>query len=150
MARQKFYTLRLLILLFNLMAIPQMLNAEIYKWTDAEGNIQFSDSPPKNQTAKKIKLEINSVTIPKVSDNPDRIASTDRVIIYTTDWCGYCKKAKTFMRKNNIAFIEYDIEKSSRAKREYDRLNGRGVPLIVVGKKTLSGFSPSSLRALLK
>ncbi len=144
------YRLFLLISFLGNFAISQPLLAEIYKWTDAEGNIQFSDSAPSNQIAKKIKLEINSISIPKISTHSNSTATSRRVVIYTTDWCGYCKKAKKFMRKNNIAFSEYDIEKSARAKREYDRLNGHGVPLIVVGKKTLSGFSPSSLMALLK
>jgi len=143
----------ILILLFSFVgsiALSQTARAEIYKWTDAEGNIQFSDTAPSNQAVKKIKLEINSISIPKISSNPNSTTTSRRVVIYTTDWCGYCKKAKKFMRKNNIAFSEYDIEKSARAKREYDRLNGHGVPLIVVGEKTLSGFSPSSLMALLK
>ena len=28
------------------------------------------------------------------------------VVIYSTSWCGYCTKAKAFMRENNIKFIE--------------------------------------------
>jgi len=142
--------LYLLILFLGVFAIMQSAMAEIYKWVDADGNIQFSDTAPRGQAAEEIKLEINSITIPKVSVNPSGTTTSRRVVIYTTDWCGYCKKAKKFMRKNRIAFTEYDIEKSARAKREYQRLNGRGVPLIVVGDKTLSGFSPASLMALLK
>lgn len=124
--------------------------AEIYKWVDADGNIQFSDTAPRGRAAEEIKLEINSISIPKVSVNPNSEATSRKVVIYTTDWCGYCKKAKKFMRDNKITFTEYDIEKSARARREYQRLNGHGVPLIVVGDKTLSGFSPASLMALLK
>ncbi len=143
-------TLSLLVLLTSIMLFPATLKAEIYKWIDADGNVQFSDSAPKNQAAKEIKLEINSVSTPKISNNPNPSTTSKKVVIYTTDWCGYCKKAKKFMRKNRIAFTEYDIEKSARGKREYQRLNGHGVPLIVVGDKTLSGFSPASLMALLK
>ncbi len=143
-------TLSLLVLLTSIMLFPATLKAEIYKWIDADGNVQFSDSAPKNQAAKEIKLEINSVSTPKISNNPNPTSTSKKVVIYTTDWCGYCKKAKKFMRKNRIAFTEYDIEKSARGKREYQRLNGHGVPLIVVGDKTLSGFSPASLMALLK
>lgn len=143
-------TLSLLVLLTSIMLFPATLKAEIYKWIDADGNVQFSDSAPKNQAAKEIKLEINSVSTPKIGNNPNPTSTSKKVVIYTTDWCGYCKKAKKFMRKNRIAFTEYDIEKSARGKREYQRLNGHGVPLIVVGDKTLSGFSPASLMALLK
>ena len=34
------------------------------------------------------------------------------VVIYSADWCGYCKKAKAFMRKNNIKFIEKSLNNS--------------------------------------
>jgi len=142
--------LSLLILFLGIFAIMQSAMAEIYKWVDADGNIQFSDTAPRGRAAEEVKLEINPISIPKVSVNPSGTATSRRVVIYTTDWCGYCKKAKKFMRKNKIAFTEYDIEKSARARREYQRLNGRGVPLIVVGDRTLSGFSPASLMALLK
>ncbi len=140
----------LLILFLGNFAIMPSTMAEIYKWVDADGNIQFSNTAPRGRAAEEVKLEINSITIPRVNINPNSTATSRRVVIYTTDWCGYCKKAKKFMRKNKIVFTEYDIEKSARAKREYQSLNGRGVPLIVVGDKTLSGFSPASLMALLK
>lgn len=140
----------LLILFLGNFAIMPSAMAEIYKWVDADGNIQFSDTAPRGRAAEEVKLEINSITIPKAGINPNSTATSRRVVIYTTDWCGYCKKAKKFMRENRIAFTEYDIEKSARARREYQRLNGRGVPLIVVGDRTLSGFSAASLMALLK
>jgi hypothetical protein len=34
-----------------------------------------------------------------------------------------------------------DIEKNRMARKEFDRLSGRGVPLILVGGSRMSGFS---------
>lgn len=31
------------------------------------------------------------------------------VVLYATDWCGYCKKTRDFFKQHNIAFVEYDI-----------------------------------------
>lgn len=45
--------------------------------------------------------------------------------------------------------MEKDIEKSSSAHREYKRLGGNGVPLIVFGNKVVKGFSEGRLRQLL-
>jgi len=65
-----------------------------------------------------------------------------KVLLYQTSWCGYCKRAADYMRKNNIAFLERDIEANASFKAEYTRLGGRGpVPFIVMGSKTMTGFN---------
>jgi len=65
------------------------------------------------------------------------------VVMYSTSWCGVCKKARRYFNAENIVFKEYDIEKSKRRRREYDQRGGNGVPLIVVGDEQMSGFSKS-------
>ena len=63
------------------------------------------------------------------------------VVMYATDWCGYCARARAYLQHNGIAFIEHDIEKSTAAGTEFRRLGGRGVPLILVGRERVYGFS---------
>ena len=58
-----------------------------------------------------------------------------------TEWCGYCKKARAYMRRNGFAFVEYDIEKDRFARAKYRQYGGKGVPLLVMGNKTLRGFT---------
>lgn len=68
-----------------------------------------------------------------------------KVVLYSTAWCGYCKRAIAYMQQKNIPFVERNIETSSSNKAEYTRLGGKGpVPFIVFGDKTLQGFSESS------
>jgi glutaredoxin len=65
-----------------------------------------------------------------------------KVVLYETPWCGYCKRAADYMRKNNIAFLQRDIEANPSFRAEYTRLGGRGpVPFIVMGTKTMTGFN---------
>jgi glutaredoxin len=71
------------------------------------------------------------------------------VVLYTTEWCPYCAKARHFFRARDIPYTEYDIEKSVDAKRQYHHLGGRGVPLILVGDRVIHGYDPKGvLRAL--
>ena len=72
------------------------------------------------------------------------------VIMYATSWWGFCKKARKFLRNENIEFIEYDIEKSREGREQYEKLNGRGVPLMVVKGKIIRGYSPQAIKAALK
>jgi glutaredoxin-like YruB-family protein len=71
------------------------------------------------------------------------------VELYVTDWCGYCKRAVAYMKAKNIPFVAYDIEKDEAARKRFQQLGGRGVPLIMVGNRRMSGFSPETLERFL-
>lgn len=68
------------------------------------------------------------------------------VVMYGTSWCTYCASARSFLQQAGIPYTEYDIEKSPRAQREYDRIGGRGVPVFKVGRVVIQGYDPSLIR----
>jgi glutaredoxin len=68
------------------------------------------------------------------------------VVLYSTVWCPYCKKARSFLQHANIPFTEYDIEKSAYAYQQYQRLSGRGVPVIRIGNRTVQGYNTAAMR----
>lgn len=72
------------------------------------------------------------------------------VIMYSTRWCPYCKKAREYFKRHQISYVEYDIEASATNLESFRALNGNGVPLILVGERRMQGFTPQSFEALLK
>ncbi|AMQ85301.1 glutaredoxin family protein [Pseudomonas glycinae] len=87
--------------------------------------------------------------------NPSQMASEQvranaRVVLYATDWCGYCKQTKRFLDQKGIAFKEFDIEKDAEARKAYEALGGRGIPLIDVNGTLIRGFDPDEILAALK
>lgn len=72
------------------------------------------------------------------------------VVLYATDWCGYCRKAREFFKQHNIAYVEYDIEKSAEGKAQYNQLHGSGIPLIVIRGDVMRGYDPNALKKALK
>lgn len=66
-----------------------------------------------------------------------------KVVMYATEWCPYCKKAREFFADNNISYTEVDVEKSSEGMRYYTALEASGYPLIYVGTKRFGGFGGS-------
>ena len=124
----------------------------IYKWKDDRGRIHIGDRPPPdNRAAEQVSVRaINTFKGATVSAREDRVSNAgDKVVIYTTRRCAYCKKAKAFLAKHGIPFTEYDVEQSGKGKRDYKRLNGQGVPIIMVGKQRLNGYSEGNLAAAL-
>lgn len=77
-------------------------------------------------------------------------ASGQEVKMYSTSWCPYCAKAREYFETANIAYSEFDIERSTVANQEYLRLNGRGVPLIVIGQQAIQGFDRHAIRKALE
>ena len=63
-----------------------------------------------------------------------------KIVMYSAENCGYCKKAKSYFNANNISFTELDINKSALAKRQWKKLNWTGVPLILIGERKMRGF----------
>lgn len=72
------------------------------------------------------------------------------VTVFSTAWCGYCKKTTHFLKTHDIPFEERDIEASSAARDAFDQLGGSGVPLVLVGEQVVHGYSLSKLRAALE
>jgi len=74
-------------------------------------------------------------------------AGDPRVVMYATDWCGYCKKARQYFAENGIDYIEFDIEKDRSAKRDFDVLLGSGTPLLYRGYARMVGFNERQIES---
>ncbi len=75
----------------------------------------------------------------------------DHIVLYATDWCGVCKAAEAFMKKENIPFEKKDVEKDAMAQKELkckalkEGVRLSGVPVLDVGGKLMVGFDRDSL-----
>ena len=84
-----------------------------------------------------------------------RPVKSDGVIIYTTSWCGYCKKAKAYLKKKGVDFVEKDVEKDPEAAEELAQkaaaanVKPQGVPVIDVRGKLILGFDEPALAGAL-
>ncbi|KEI73107.1 glutaredoxin [Endozoicomonas elysicola] len=71
-----------------------------------------------------------------------------KVILYSAEWCGYCKETRKLLEHQNIPFYEYDIEKSAEGFKQFKRLKGKGVPLVFIGGEVVRGYDPSQILRL--
>jgi len=64
-----------------------------------------------------------------------------KVVIYTTNYCPFCTRAKALLRTKHIDFEEIDITLDEHLREEVTRLSGRRtVPQIFIDGKSLGGF----------
>jgi glutaredoxin len=132
---------------------PVQACADIYQWTDATGSIHFSDKKPADRPAEQMNPRVNSfagivVEPPPPTSTEKPKTAPKKVVMYSTQRCGYCKQARAYFKKAGIAYRDYDIDESESARREYDRVGGRGVPLIFIGKTRMTGFSEERFKSI--
>jgi glutaredoxin-like YruB-family protein len=76
-----------------------------------------------------------------------------RIVLYSAAWCPHCKEAKEYFTKNNIPFVNRDVEEDSDAMQDLmEKYQLHAVPLIVIGDdaKLLKGFNREEFEKALK
>ena len=119
---------------------------KVYRWVDKSGKVHFGDAPPQDATAAEVK--IRSFSGEAEVEGSDAAGGSE-VVMYTTRTCTVCRRAREHLQKRGIPFSEWDIEQNAYALIEYRTHNGRGVPLIFVGKQRMNGFSAAKLDRML-
>ena len=67
-------------------------------------------------------------------------AAKPRVVMYSTQWCPYCARARTLLRGKGVEFEEIDIESGSGLREQMQARSGRRtVPQIFIGETHVGG-----------
>ncbi len=111
---------------------------------------QHAPAPAANVAAQAAPAEAPAKPAAAVADG--------EVIIYRTQWCGYCKKAAEYLTLKKIPFVEKDLERDPGARQDMlaraqkagvpqQRL--QGVPILWVRGHLIPGFDRGAIdRAL--
>lgn len=157
------------LLLFTVVAVlsyPIHSEAQIYKWVDKNGVIHFGQALPQGVgNAEKIEATLPTQRSDPEFDRPPQGGSekTQRnerktqekeehspvsqqvaAEMYSTSWCGYCRKAREYFQARGIRLIEYDIEADPAAAERKRQIDTRpGVPLVVINGQLIHGYAPA-------
>lgn len=135
-----------------LLVCSTIAHSEIYEWVDANGKKHYTDRPSKEARAGQGQSLAPVAVKPNTYEGQEVPAQEEvkakQVELYATTWCGYCRKARQYFAREGIAYTEYDIEKDASANARHKALGGRGVPLILVDGRKMSGFSEAGFAKL--
>lgn len=123
---------------------------QIYRWVDADGRVQYSDKPPPGVKSSPVQQRISSYAGTPTVSGAAQAGARPPITMYSTEWCTYCRKARDFFARQGLRYTELDVEKSPAARADYQRLGGRGVPVILVGTQRMTGFSEEHMTRMLK
>ena len=89
------------------------------------------------------------------ADKAEAAKKYPRIVLFSVAWCPHCKETKEYFTKNNIPFINRDVEIDEKAMAELTgKYNSTGVPVIVIGtgkdEMVVKGFTPETFEQSLK
>ena len=100
-------------------------------------------------TLAKTPKPVDPAKLPKLAPN------TDKIVLYGTSWCGYCKKLKLWLTEHKLPFVERDVEKDDGAQEELlARCQAagtacNGVPVLDFKGAIIPGYNPPMMEKLL-
>ncbi len=78
-----------------------------------------------------------------------------QIVLYSVAWCPRCRETKEYLAKNDIPYINYDVEIDTKAMQDLTiKYNSTGVPVIIFGKGNdeiiMKGFTPELFQEMLQ
>lgn len=72
----------------------------------------------------------------------DTAAQRPDVVMYSTDWCGYCQRARNLLERKGVAFREIKIDEDPQQRELMLQKSGgrRTVPQIFIGERHVGGY----------
>ena len=143
--------MRLTFLFILLASIGQVTAAELYKWTDAAGNVHYSDLPPPKEAAS-VERKARADGASTQQSLPFAIQDAARkhpVTLYTFDGCGdACNSGIALLSKRGIP---YTLKNSAEDVAAVKKLTADNkMPVLVVGNQSpLKGYEENAWNQLL-
>jgi len=138
-------------ILIFLLLLPALAQAQVYRWVDETGKVQYSDKPPppnaKNVQKKSMSSGTGSAPLPYAVQEA---VKNFPVTLYTSGDCKeYCVQARQLLDKRGVPYKEILVS-DARGIEELKRLSsGNTVPVMSVGREVHKGFESSSYNAAL-
>lgn len=74
-----------------------------------------------------------------------------KVVVFSTPTCSWCKKLKSYLRKNKVRYKDVDVSRDTKAARDMMRKTGQqGVPQMWIDNRPIVGFDKKKIDRMLE
>lgn len=65
--------------------------------------------------------------------------TTDKVLMFGADWCGDCRRTKTWLRRNDVPFVEFNTDADPDARTRASEVAGglSNIPVVLAPDGTV-------------
>jgi glutaredoxin len=72
-----------------------------------------------------------------------------RIVLYGTDWCGYCAALRTELRDSHIDYTDIDVEKTGEKDTMLETMGIGGYPATWIGYQRVNGSKLADIKSAL-
>src|SRR5829696_8841135 len=131
-----------------LAAVPASA-AQLYRWVDEKGNVEYRDTPPPS-TAKKVEqrnIGGNTIETSALPYSVQQAVKNFPVTLWVFDCGEPCNRARSHLQKRGVPYTERNAQKEGEALVKL--MGGTEVPVLIVGTTRLKGYLESDWDAAL-
>ena len=146
--------MRLAVAILLACAASAVAAQQIYRWTDKDGRIHITDTPPPPDATEVVRKKSQSNSaVPQVSANEPYALQVARknypVTLYTSENCEACGEARSLLNARGIPFTEVSV-RDERTFAELRSVAGSySVPVMLVGAMVQKGFEAGMYNRML-
>jgi len=136
---------RFIVLFAALLAANLAQSAQLYRWVDDKGRVEWRDTPPP-ASAKKVERRSIEGSVIETSTMPYSVQQATRnfpVTLYTSNCGESCDRARAHLTRRGVPFTQKNPQDDVEG---YKKLTNGGmeVPLLYVGREQLKGYLETS------
>jgi glutaredoxin len=133
------------------LAATATAQTQVYRYTDADGRIVYSDRPPPSN-AKNVqpkRLGANYIETSQMPLATQQAIDRNPVTLYTYDCGDVCQQAEALLNRRGVPFTTVDVTQADNAAKLQSLTGEQRVPVLQVGEKVEKGFLDSRWQAAL-
>jgi glutaredoxin len=135
------------------LAAQALAQSNVYRWTDKDGKVHFSDSPPPEEAKDVTRKTLGGGPAGDSSLPYETQVAMKRnpVTVYVGDRCAPCDNARALLSKRGIPYTERNAQGNAQEIEALQKITGgpATVPVLVVGSSNLKGFDEDGWNAAL-
>ena len=135
-----------------LLLLPALAQAQMYRWTDANGKVHYSDRPPVSG-AKNVQKQATPISQGSQAPLPYALLQAAKnfpVTLYASDGCKEaCAQAREILNKRGVPYSEVMVADDEDLAALRKLSGGDAGPVITVGREVIRGFEGGAYKAAL-
>jgi glutaredoxin len=131
-----------LAILLAAFAVPAAAQTTVYKWTDKDGKVHFSDTlPPADVSATQKSMGGGESDDSQLPYGTQMASRRYPVTVYTTANCADCASGRALLEQRGVPYTERDPEASGADQEALKKLIGAlYIPTLAVGDNVIKGW----------
>ena len=120
------------------------------RWQSRAGRIEVEKTAPVPRRGDPRPATTGRAAAKKSTQRAAAYRTDPEVVVYTTTWCGWCRKTLAFLDERGVRYVNKDIEANDWNRDELIEKTGRtSIPVVEINGEIIRGYNAERMEQLL-